>query len=452
MTSTHWHFATTCIMTGTLAALTMIGPSGGQELTREQRLFMGLPATGPVKQHLAPDGGPDAPLPAHPELSSSGTADTQRNAGLPAGPPMTFKLVGTGGASCCEWIAADGVITLTTPQAFREFLSSLGKDTSTRQESITFNSPGGDFFAALALGREIRRSTEMWTAVGRTEAADDPAGERKTYRIGNGVCLSACLLAFMGGKTRVYDGGGGVSPQGLALQDYALDQPVSIVGRPSADALADAGLPTAGLLRLAMEGYAAEMGVDPRIVAFMETSGQPGGAHRISQDEADRFGLNTPAEPRTEWTLAVTGGGLALYGSGQDRWTRYAIGLQCLGDDRRSLVYAVAVPVIPQDGAAATENSYRTGIMRVEVTGGSEPEPAAIAAIHLVSSQPLATAGNLRVTVRLDPSQVDLVRGGKATIQFETVGALQHALPDISLRSSKIAHAVDLLLRNCPSE
>ena len=146
---------------------------------------------------------------------------------------MTFKLVGTGGASCCEWIAADGVITLTTPQAFKEFVARLGKDAATEQETITFNSPGGDFFAALALGREIRRATRMWTAVGRTQAEpDNPNGGPKAYRVGGGVCLSACVLAFMGGKTRDYDQGSGATAQALAFQAFALDQSASVVGRP----------------------------------------------------------------------------------------------------------------------------------------------------------------------------------------------------------------------------
>ena len=103
-------------------------------------------------------------------MPPAATREQPAYSGMPAGPPMTFKLVGTGGASCCEWIAADGVITLTTPQAFKEFVARLGKDAATEQETITFNSPGGDFFAALALGREIRRATRMWTAVGRTQA------------------------------------------------------------------------------------------------------------------------------------------------------------------------------------------------------------------------------------------------------------------------------------------
>lgn len=413
---------------------------------------MGLPANGPMKQHLGPDVGPGQPPPTHPEPAPGKIIEAQRNAGMPAGPPMTFKLVRTGGASCCEWIAADGVITLTTPQAFKDFLDGLGKDTSTLQNSITFNSPGGDFFAALALGREIRRSTHMWTAVGRTEPVESPAEGPTTYRIGTGVCLSACLLAFMGGKTRMYDVGDGSSRQGLALQDYALDQPVSVVGRPSADALADAGLPTAGLLRLAMEGYAAEMGVDPRITALLETSGQPGGIHLVSQDEANLFGLNTPAEARTTWSLAASGGGLVLYGSGEDRWTHYTVSLQCLRDDRGPLFYALAVPVTSEDDSSATESAYRAEIGGVEVAGGPEPEPATIEAIQLVSSRPPANAANLRVTIRVDASQVDLVREGRATVRFKTADSLRHALPNISLTSPKVAGSVDLLLRNCPSK
>ncbi len=246
---------------------------------------MGLPPSGPPTPQRSTPAPP--PLAAVPPPTSGELA--------PTGPAMTFRTVGTGGASCCEWVAADGVITIGTPEVFKAFLSSLGKDGPTLQESITFNSPGGDFFAALALGREIRRDTRMWTAVGRTEAEpSDQAGGPQAYRTSGGVCLSACVLAFMGGKTRVYQHGAGATQQTLAFKSFAIDQPASVLGRQSADAMDGGGLPAPGLLRLAMEGYAAEMGISPTFVALMETASQPGGVRVLSQDEADVFGINTP--------------------------------------------------------------------------------------------------------------------------------------------------------------
>jgi hypothetical protein len=149
---------------------------------------MGLPPSGPLTPQRSTVVGPrvkSAPAPPTGQRASEG-------------PAMTFRTVGTGGASCCEWIAADGVITIDTPQVFKEFVASLGRNGPTLQESITFNSPGGDFFAALALGREIRRSTRMWTAVGRTEAEPArQAGGAQTYRSSGGgsVAGERCTVA-----------------------------------------------------------------------------------------------------------------------------------------------------------------------------------------------------------------------------------------------------------------
>lgn len=152
--------------------LAMAAPSSlAQELTPEQRLFMGLPASGPLSTGPAPVIGPrfSKPAPSIPRGGSFAELTKTDAAGL----AMTFKLVSNGGVSCCEWIAADGTITSATPQAFNDFTIGLGQVAPTLQLKVTFNSPGGDFFAALAPGREIRRDTHLWTAVGRTEVLPD---------------------------------------------------------------------------------------------------------------------------------------------------------------------------------------------------------------------------------------------------------------------------------------
>ncbi len=397
---------------------------------------MGLPASGPsTLQHSTV---------VAPQVKSAPIPPTDQR--TLAEPAMTFRTVGQGGASCCEWIAADGVITIETPQVFKEFLGRLGKDGSTLRESITFNSPGGDFFAALALGREIRRSTRMWTAVGRTEAsAADQAGGLQSYHISGGVCLSSCVLAFMGGKTRNYQRGDGTTQQTLAFKWFALDQPASVLGGPSADAMDGGGLPTPGLLRLVMEGYATEMGVSPSIVALMETASQPGGVHILSQDEADRLGMNTPIGARTKWALSAKGGGLALYGDGEDRWTRYTAELQCIPGQREALEYTIAVPAeVGEQPLPTAEDGYRRQIQEVNVEAGSMSTTARVASVQLL-------AGKLLVTTSLAAPQIAIIRHGDAAIVFRVPHSLANVLPDISLASPQVTEAVDLLLRNCPN-
>ena len=411
-------------------------PISGQELTPEQRAFMGLPATPQVH-------APGSPKPDVAVRGGRGTTSTPT--ARPDGPPMTFRAVGSGGADCCEWIAADGVITLETPQAFKDFLAGLGKDAYTLQESLTFNSPGGDFFAALALGREIRRSTRLWTAIGRTEPESTGSeGGRKNYRVGGGVCLSACVLAFMGGKTRIYEHGSGPSSQALAFQAFALDQPASVLGRPSSDAMVAAGLPSPGILRLALEGYATETGVDTAILPLMETTGQPGGLHLVTQEEADRLGLNTPAATRTRWTLSVKRDGLVLYGSGEDRWTHFSVGLQCVGTG--VVEYTIAVPATAAGGTDPTEAEYRQGIQRVSLSdAASSTKDVRVEAVQLLKGKVLM------VTTWLDGSQVSAIEKGGAVVTFETATYLSHVFPDVSLASRQVVEAIPILLRNCPA-
>jgi hypothetical protein len=426
-----------------------------QELTPEQRRFMGLPASGPLRTGVAPVvdpkfSKPEPSIPSRDPLAGPAQAVT-------ADPAMTFKLVSNGGVSCCEWIAADGAITPATPQTFKDFVAGLGQGASTLQLRVTFNSPGGDFFAALALGREIRRDTRMWTAVGRTEALPDAGdGASKAYQVVEGVCLSACVLAFMGGKTRDYGPEGGASSRGLAIVSMAFDQPASVIGRPSAEAMATAGLPAGGMLRLALEGYAAEMGVDPAIAEMGETAGQPGGMHVFTPDEVDRLALATPLVPRTKWNLAVFRGGLALYGAGEDRWSSYKVSLKCLRQEHGGLEYSIAVPVdLRTRSVAAAEDDYRGGIQSVEVTDSrGEATPARIAGVQVIPHQPLPTTvpRYLLLTTRLDAAQVDTVRRGGASIRFEVPHSLQGVLPEIALGAHQVTDAVGLLLRNCPSD
>lgn len=416
---------------------------------------MGLPASGPLSTGPAPITAPRFGKPAlssPPSHPSAGPTKTDA-----ADPAMTFKLVSSGGVSCCKWIAADGAITSATPQVFKNFRTKLGQDAPTLQLRVTFNSPGGDFFAALALGREIRRDTRMWTAVGRTEALPSTGdGAPKAYQVGEGVCLSACVLAFMGGKTRVYGPEGGPGARGLAIISMAFDQPASVIGRPSAEAMAAAGLPASGMLRLAMEGYAVEMGVDPSIAAVVKTASQPGGMHAFTPDEANRLGLVTPLVPRTKWALTVVRGGLALYGAGEDRWTSYKTSLKCIGQERGRLEYSITVPIdLGTRSTARVEEDYRRGIQRVKLTDPrGESTPARLVGIQVIPDQSLPTTvpRRLLLTTWLDEAQVEIMRREGTSVRFEVPHSLEGVIPEVALDAHQVTDAVGLLLRNCPSD
>lgn len=122
---------------------------------------------------------------------------------VPSGVPhpvdtMMFTLAWRGGnCSGCVWIAAEGPITESTPQAFEAFLNSIGGDLDGRP-IVRLNSDGGHLIAVLQLGAAIR-SHKLATEVGRTAAfAGDPRVQTKEV----GGCYSACAYAFLGGVKR----------------------------------------------------------------------------------------------------------------------------------------------------------------------------------------------------------------------------------------------------------
>lgn len=425
--------------------LLLVGASlqtvSAQELTPDQRRFMGLP------EQAAPR---PVEAPASPAARTRGTVQSQELATPPdtiSGPPMTFRSVGEGSGRCCNWVAADGIITTATPEAFRTFLATIGRAESATQQRIVLNSPGGDFFAGLALGREIRRSTRMWTAVGRSDVdAARGDGRATAYRVTSGVCLSACVLAFMGGKTREYQQQIGSQGQILALQHFAIDKPSELIGTSSSEAMANAGLPTEGLLRLTLEGYFIEMGIEPALISAFYSAGQPDGAHVIGQAEADQAGLNTPTDAQAKWRLSPAAGGLALDGSGSDRWTNFVIDMRCLVSDRQSIEYSIAVPVeqvkLGTEGAQIDYAGYVRAASIVDTSdNASNPLPFAVS----------YDDGRILAKATLGPAQIELVRRGHARIEFDTTQSYGFILPQVHLASPQIAEDVDMLLKNCPN-
>jgi hypothetical protein len=155
--------------------------------------------------------------------------------------------------------------------------------------------------------------------------------------------------------------------------------------------------------------------------------------------------MNTPAGARTKWNLSVKRGGLVLYGSGEDRWSRYTVGFQCILGQRDALEYTIAVPAENGDQPVpAAEDGYRRGIEGVSVEAGGTSTTARVTSVQLL-------AGKLLVTSWLAAPELSIIKHGDATISFSVPHSLANVLPDISLASSQVTGAVDLLLQNCPN-
>jgi len=188
--------------------------------------------------------------------------------------PMTFASAGNGG-NCigCEWTAAEGTITAATPAAFDAYVARNGCPI------ILIDSPGGDPKAAMALGRRIREHC-VEIAVGRTVPFDDPAfrADHPAFRdSAPGRCEGACVLAFLGGRSRTV-GAGELVPGALP-----------------------------GALRPQAAAYLAEMGASRKLVQRL-TAGPAG---PLDGGELASLGLaNAGQETKSPWQVEERGRGL----------------------------------------------------------------------------------------------------------------------------------------------
>lgn len=111
---------------------------------------------------------------------------------------MTFDIIYNNHSNT---VVADGEITHDTPAAFQAFLDTEPFDGFTFY--IDLNSPGGSLIGGMELGEMIRQQG-LIARVGSYETR--PEGQDywlPTWR--PGICMSACALAFLGGKDRKLD-------------------------------------------------------------------------------------------------------------------------------------------------------------------------------------------------------------------------------------------------------
>jgi hypothetical protein len=145
-------------------------------------------------------------------IAANCVARAQRVAG--PGEAMTLRWMRASGSCeplCPEWIAARGVITRDTPKQLRALLKRAGE----RKLPVVLDSPGGDFDAAIELGRLIR-ARGLDTAVAEPAPEACPATDPGCGKPGSAVpapgrlywfgeCSHECLLVLGAGARRFTD-------------------------------------------------------------------------------------------------------------------------------------------------------------------------------------------------------------------------------------------------------
>jgi hypothetical protein len=196
---------------------------------------------------------------------------------------MTFRVVVTGNhndcrGGCVEVIAADGEINNETAGDFLSFLADHLRDRDLRPV-VLLQSPGGTVVGAMQLGTVFRK-------LGAAVIVAAPSGDDRPreVRLSPGVCLSACVYAFFGGKKRV------VPPASrLGIHRMVINEPVR---DPSGEVNVQRVFGSEELVA-ALSGYTKSMGVDPRVIQFAERI-PPDQIHIVTPAELRRWHMGSP--------------------------------------------------------------------------------------------------------------------------------------------------------------
>lgn len=150
--------------------------------------------------------------------------------------------------------------------------------------AVWLNSPGGNLFAGMQMGRTIRRHG-AWTYI----------IDHRTLRPGE--CYSACGLTFLGGVYRFNDNGG----------RYGVHR-ASLTGDPASN---EPGLQQH--FNVAIESYLREMGIDARLLDLWMKAA-PDQMYLLSRPQAKDLGVVNNGRKPPEWSVGELSGGTRLIG------------------------------------------------------------------------------------------------------------------------------------------
>jgi hypothetical protein len=235
-----------------------------------------------------------------------------------AGPPMTVRVASRSGAAGFggpALVYLDGQIDPGAPDRLAKALEGIEG-----RIAIWLNSPGGNLFAGMQLGRLIREHG-AWTYI----------VDFRTLLPGE--CYSACALAFLGGVQRFNDHG---ARYGVHQASLRVD---------GANGLRDLGADLAG----AVGSYMREMGVDARLLDLWRNAA-PHEMYVLSPREARDLRVVNDGRAPPEWQITPFPGGNMLQGRQTTAAGEATVFFSC--DDTQATfgsVYPVAGKSAPAD-------------------------------------------------------------------------------------------------------
>jgi hypothetical protein len=278
----------------------------------------------------------------------------------------------------------DGRIDATAPSRLSKALDGIdGKS------AVWLNSPGGNLFAGMQLGRIIRKHGASTHIV--------------NYRtLLPGECYSACSLAFLGGVYRFANNGAHYGVHRASLQ-----------AGPRADG--DLGQD----LSAAIRSYIREMGVDARLFDLW-VKAAPDEMYVLSQQQARDLGVVNNGRKPPEWSAVAFPGGTRLQGQQATADGTGMVYFSC--DNKQTVLGSVYESAGTGEPITAQEWSHWLTIDRyeeipLEVLGVSNKD------------------GFVRSTFVLSPNQVRLAMSAKQ---------IGHQMKPSSRRSPFIGYRVDI--------
>tara|TARA_R110001606_G_C15404525_1_gene653987 strand:- start:34221 stop:35261 length:1041 start_codon:yes stop_codon:yes gene_type:complete len=192
-----------------------------------------------------------------------------------------------GSSSVATEVYVHGDIAAGDGERFRD----LARRHEIKSGTVYFNSVGGRLDEAMSIGTSIRR-LGLNTGVGNREAA--------TNRLMPAECLSACVMAFAGGKYRFLDARSVIAvhrfySRSIGSEDLALGQ----------------------IVAASITSYLTEMGVSPALFEKMVSVGDQ--LTKLPLAQAEAFGLVNNGVLPTEWSIQGVAGRVFLRGS-QETW------------------------------------------------------------------------------------------------------------------------------------
>ncbi|MGC9417476.1 MAG: hypothetical protein ACP5EN_00755 [Rhodovulum sp.] len=194
-------------------------------------------------------------------------------------------------------IVASGEITSETPQKFQEFLNKGLLDGF--QVYIDLNSPGGNLMGGMIFGNMIREQG-LTTRV----ASYSERQKGKEYwhpSPAPGICLSACALAYLGGKDRKLENGSILGFHQFSSAGSASGKVENVYETET----------TTQMVSGVVHNYISSMGISSELFSKMSLT-RPDEMYLPTPDDLRNLNI-IPAEAFRDFTLEPYGQGVLAY-------------------------------------------------------------------------------------------------------------------------------------------